>query len=635
MSQNKEVNYLKELNKELVKELSRYDKLYALQGTKLSKQEQTIKLLNDLQIAIASEESDSDFYQACARLISGNLKMECTFILIPDSNIKDKFEILNYKDVQDLIKKKFSLHLSDLPEFDKYILINKESPKTNSIQKLQNLFNLSSLILYPVYYNGVIKLIIVSGRNLVNTVLAMDVDLDDVKIVEAVSVLLSSFIRKVELIRLNELDEIKTEFVSNISHEFRTPLTLVLGLLEEFKSKNHSLENEDAEKLSIIIKNANRLKELIDQLLDISKLETETEKLSISENNLNDLVSTIVRSYSTIAKKKNTTFKYSFSFIAEETWYDADKIEKIISNLLSNAFKYTPRKGEVNLSVQLKTEKDKIIGIFIVSDNGIGIPKDKQIKIFDRFYRINNANKQEEGTGVGLYLVKKLTELHKGSISLQSKLNKGSKFEIRIPLSKNAYNDVLFTGTNEIQNFKDQQNQIRNQIQKKDEKPILLVIEDNSELNHFIVSNLAATYNVIEAFDGKEGLSKAIQYIPDLIVTDIMMPEMDGNEMCKKIRANDMTAHIPIIMLTAKVDRDSKIKGLFDGAEDYITKPFDMQELQLKVKNQIESNRKLKEKYKKEFLSIPDDSKLLKPHNELIRNVIKLLKQRSTSLQRK
>ena len=625
MDKDKNIEYLKELNKELVRELTRFDKLSTRLNAKLSKQQNTIKLLNKLQQSFAESKTDEDFFINTTRLISEYLEMSATYILLPNAKNPTQFNILNSEGFFNEREEIPFLRLPELEGLETYILINSKSHDTQITRALKEKFRLISLIIYPVKYEGDIKLIIVAGINVIDNAMSLDLNEEDINTIEAVSILLSSFIRKTEVIKLNELDKIKTDFVSNISHEFRTPLTLVLGLLEELKH-SRTVYDDDSDKIDIILKNAFRLKQLIDQLLDISKLETDTEKLHVSENSLSDLFLGISKTFSEIAKKNLIRFQYSLSSTSESTWFDEDKAEKILTNLLSNAFKYTNKNGQVIFEIDTETSDNRLYGIFRVRDTGIGIAEAEQEKIFERFYRTGQSDQKKEGTGIGLYLVKKLTELHHGTISLKSKLNDGSAFTVKLPLSLEAFNEKeIHLNPDEIVNYpadKEDEEAFKND---HSEKPLLLIVEDNEDLNTYITSNLKVHFRVLNAFNGQEGFNLAVEHIPDLIVTDVMMPISDGNEMSQNIRKNDITKHIPIIMLTAKADRDSKLTGLIDGAGDYITKPFDMQELLLKITNRIERTNTLREKIKKEFISDPDDSSLNLPQDNLLRDILKLL----------
>jgi len=626
---NKRIKYLSGVNKELLKELTRFDMQVTAMNSKLVKQQRTIDLLIELQHSIAISETNEDFLYTCARLISSHLNMSATYIYLPEPESEGEFTLL--PGLNDLYAKSNSvgriekLQLKDLPPIKDYILANSENSDNTMINALRERFDLASFIFYAVRYNETNKLFIISGINRVDNTIIIDLNEIDVKTIEAVGVLISSYLRKTELIQITEADKIKTEFVTNLSHEFRTPLTLITCLMEEIIAENTPLMNKEArESFDTVIKNTNRIRELIDQLLDISKLETQREKLVIEEHNLSEFLTSIYQSFTSLARKNDLHFSYSFSAITNETWYDADKVEKILSNLLTNAIKYTESK--IVLSGEVLSENERTIAVFSVKDNGPGIPKEEKEKIFNRFYRIEKAEQStKESTGIGLYFVKKLLEIHNGTLELISS-KKGSEFIIKIPVAR-AYYDMEDTvseqeNLNETHSLSSTPPVIR-------EAPgsTILVVEDNTDLNAYISRNLMNTARIVSTFNGKEGLDAAISEIPDLILSDVMMPEMNGIEMLKRIRGNQVTRHIPVIMLTAKAGRESKIDGLESGADDYITKPFDKKELLLKAKNLIKRSASAREKFRKYFSTHTDGSNIPLVKDQLLKDITTYLKE--------
>jgi len=643
MNQPNHISYLKDLNRELVKELTHKDFLLTSSNMMLSKQKKAFKLLVEIQKAIAFAESNEALYKAVTMLINANLGMMATYIYKPSEEDPGKFELVHHY-ISNRLKERYSRNIGtispgDLVESGGYILVNNDLHDQNA-QKLRELFMLTSMIVCPVYYNDDINRVIITGMNLVDDSMHLDLDHEDAHIIEAVAILISSYLRKIELIKLHETDRIKTEFVSNLSHEFRTPLTLVLGLLEELKKKfKLEMPDEDLESFEIVSKNAFRIKQLIDQLLDISRLETETESLSVKECDMGEFVSRISKSFSSLAQKNRLAFKYSFSSSSEDTWFDEEKLEKIITNLLSNAFKYTPKDGNVEFAVKMDRSDSGLMATFSVRDNGPGIPTHEQDRIFERFYQVKGSGRMKaEGTGVGLYLVNKLTELHHGTIELKSKIKAGSEFIISLPMDRDAYTeeemfthiDVLPPGNDMLSEngmFSEEDMLPESGRAVIDERPHILIVEDNEDLNAFLAANLSLTFHILRAFNGKEGLELAESHIPDLIITDVMMPELDGIEMSKLIKNSDKTRHIPIVMLTAKADKRSRFEGLECGADDYIVKPFDMEELALKVKNQIESSIRLRNKFRQEFISAPNVFNMQSPDDRLVGSVIELMRE--------
>ncbi|MBI3189617.1 MAG: response regulator, partial [Ignavibacteriales bacterium] len=418
--------------------------------------------------------------------------------------------------------------------------------------------------------------------------------------------------------QLKEVDQLKMKFFQNISHEFRTPLTLILGPIE--KLLNGSVPEDTVKRdLRLMRRNAQRLLRLINQLLDISKLEAGGMKLHASKGNFVAFIRGVTMSFHSLAERKEIFFDVHSDVEEIELYFDKEKMEKIIINLLSNAFKFTPDHGEIAVAIDSVTplplgeghgvrarEEVKIS----IRDTGIGIPPEKLPHIFDRFYQVDSSStRMQEGTGIGLALVKDLVELHYGTITVTSTPGKGSEFIVTLPLGKSHLkqeeivdesSEVSHLRLNEVEVLDNASTHIEEVRVTKDEgeneKPILLVIEDNADVREYIKSYLVPMYNVLVAHDGAEGVERAKETIPDLIISDVMMPKMDGYEVCSRLKQDEKTSHIPIILLTAKAAREDKISGLEIGADEYLIKPFDSTELLARVKNLIESRRRLREK---------------------------------------
>jgi signal transduction histidine kinase/DNA-binding response OmpR family regulator/ligand-binding sensor domain-containing protein len=422
-----------------------------------------------------------------------------------------------------------------------------------------------------------------------------------------------------------ETDKIKSRFFANISHEFRTPLTLIQGPAEKINSQT----SDDVIKDSGIIKrNSKRLLQLVNQLLDLSKLEAGKLKLEAVKSNIVSFVKGIALSFESLSEEKDITLKIYPEKDLIEFYFDKEKMIKILSNILSNAFKFTPRDGKITISITEKHgDKLKSFVEIKIRDTGIGIPQEEIPKLFDRFYQVDSSfTKEYEGTGIGLALTKELVELHCGSISVQSEKANPAKsktglsaeqaswteFTIYFPLGRDHLTDeeiVPDEKTNESKepiNGEDYNFSIKSKTENevetdslRDEKNIVLVVEDNYDMREYIKESLGEDYYTEEAINGEQGVRKAERIIPDLIISDMMMPKMDGNELTRILKNNEKTSHIPIIILTAKSGQGSKLEGLETGADDYLTKPFDIKELQIRVKNLINIRRKLQEKFSK------------------------------------
>jgi signal transduction histidine kinase/DNA-binding NarL/FixJ family response regulator len=423
--------------------------------------------------------------------------------------------------------------------------------------------------------------------------------------------------RTAELERKNyqimEMDQMKTRFFANVSHEFRTPLTLILSPLESMLMKEN-LEENDRDNLEMMYRNAVRLLGLINQLLDLSKIDAGRLKVELIEYDIYKVLSMIARSFTPLAERKKIDYRVEIPDGELITYFDRDKLEKIITNLLTNAFKFTPEEGKVSCKIKFDNKKEGMIKNsleIIVQDSGRGIPVEQLEKIFDRFYQVADTWKNGiSGTGIGLSLTKELITLQHGKIVVESKPNEGSRFVIKLPLGKDHLKEHEFE-VKKLEEIKEdmliikcrmhdyETDDIKNEnfISEQVDQPVLLIVEDNADVRQHIYENFEKEYLIKQAKNGKEGWEKAVALVPDLIMSDVMMPEMDGVELCKKLKTDERTSHIPVILLTARADVEDKIEGLETGADDYITKPFNIKELLSRSKNLIEQRKKLREKY--------------------------------------
>jgi len=415
-------------------------------------------------------------------------------------------------------------------------------------------------------------------------------------------------IEHVEAEKLKELDSMKSRFFANISHEFRTPLTLILGPLEKLRLKIS--DKESTKDLNMMQRNALRLQNLINQLLSLSKLESGQMKLKARECNAIPLINGYMQSFESLAKQKGVQLVFKAKKDGVVLWIDYDKLEKILYNLLSNAFKYTDEGGRIVVEVDSRqlTVDSLVIS---VSDTGAGISNEILPHIFNRFYQADDSySKDGKSSGIGLALTKELVELHHGWIEVESKEGDGTMFRVFLPLGKEhlkpeemvtSYEPgeikgplIPLTGFDELRSIKAEDEKTEK------EKPQLLVVEDNDDLRSHIRSYLTNKYRIAEAVDGEKGMEKAIESIPDLVISDVMMPKMDGIELCKRLKTDDRTSHIPVILLTARATIEDKLAGLETGADDYITKPFDARELLTRIKNLLELRQALRERFLKD-----------------------------------
>lgn len=409
--------------------------------------------------------------------------------------------------------------------------------------------------------------------------------------------------------KLEDVDRMKSNFFTNISHEFRTPLTLITGPAESIISKtsDENIKND----ASIIKRNSNRLLQLVNQLLDLSKLDAGKLKLEASRGNIVSFVKGIVLSFESLSESKDIILKINSEKEFIEVYFDKDKMMKIISNLLSNSIKFTPNGGKILISINVLAEKSVVIKI---KDTGIGIPQKELPKLFDRFYQVDSSHTREfGGTGIGLALTKELVELHYGVIKVvskesspETKLNGWTEVIITIPLGKSHFKSGEIVEENikpesdsafiEEQHYLDYEKSPELALNHDDNKTIILVVEDNYDMREYIKKSLSDNYLVEEAVNGEQGIRIAEKIIPDLIITDLMMPKTDGNALTLKLKNDEKTSHIPIIILTAKSGQENLIEGLETGADEYLTKPFDIKELKLRIANLLKLRKNIQEK---------------------------------------
>ncbi len=435
--------------------------------------------------------------------------------------------------------------------------------------------------------------------------------------------------------KLHELDMMKLRFYTNISHEIRTPLTLILGPLEKMRA-NTIAENEKKGHIEVMYRNATQLHQLINQLLDFRKLETGNLKLTLTCGDMVSFMAEIVGSFGKYAEEKEINLKFNSLKKEIITNFDADKLGKIMNNLLSNAFKFTGKGGKISVNLSLVFNSDesesvnyssekRIIEI-TVKDTGIGIAETNLEKIFIRFFQVDDSAKQT-GTGIGLALTKELVKLHNGSISVQSNPGKGSKFTIHLPYDEVVNNQLAEIINTEKQNEPSGICHIEESTSDlmPSGRKIILLVDDNSDVRYFIKTHFITNYQVIEAENGIEGWTIALKTIPDIIICDVMMPDVDGFELCRKIRKDERTSHIPIILVTALGSREHEIEGLSSGADDYITKPFDLGILQTKVENILSVRQSLKQKYTSEMLLQPRNVILSSPNERFLQKAIEVV----------
>lgn len=438
--------------------------------------------------------------------------------------------------------------------------------------------------------------------------------------------------------KLHELDMMKLKFFTNISHEIRTPLTLIVGPLEKIFSNDLSKE-EIKENLKLVNRNAKNLDKLISQLLDFRKLEAGNLKLELTQADIVEFVKNIVYSFNDLSIEKQV--KLTFNTLKKQlfTSFDPDKIEKILNNLLSNAFKFTETGGSISVNLSLvfdmddddfsSEEKEKQFIEISVRDTGRGIPVNNLNKIFQRFFQSDDKAK-DSGTGIGLALVKELVRLHKGKIFVASKPGKGTKFTFRIPYQETHFHSEITAEKNtqkpEVFSYEDE---FPNGIKNTDvlQSKIMLVVEDNADVRHFVKAHFTSAFNVVEARNGEEGWEKALETVPDIIISDVIMPNVNGYEFCERVKNDERTSHIPVLLLTALHSKEHEIKGITTGADDYITKPFDLSILQAKVENMLSIRESLKQKFSRSVMLEPTHVEITSPDERFLQKAIKVVEE--------
>ncbi|HKZ37098.1 MAG TPA: ATP-binding protein, partial [Chryseolinea sp.] len=420
---------------------------------------------------------------------------------------------------------------------------------------------------------------------------------------------------KVNAEQLKELDKMKSNFFVNISHEFRTPLSLILSPLEKF------IQEKDAGHIRLteierMHRNAKRLQQLINQLLDLAKLESGGMKLNVQEADFIYFLRVLSASFESLAESRNIQFEVDIPSATYEAYFDKDKIETVLYNLLSNAFKFTTDGDRIDFRITLPKEPGDHCVIISVSDTGQGIPASEVDKIFDRFYQVDSSSSRAfEGSGIGLSLVKELVQLMNGSIQVKSDVGTGTTFRVTLTLAKGfghtkpslSLDGESTTVENLIKTHEDPQEVkavlTENTVAPSDE--LVLLVEDNADLRAYLKENLEDDYQIAVAENGQIGLEKAIELTPDLILSDMMMPVMDGFTLCTKIRLDERTSHIPFILLTARTTIESKLEGLELGADEYMTKPFNIKEIRVRMKNLLEQRKNLRKSFSRELTIQP------------------------------
>ena len=404
--------------------------------------------------------------------------------------------------------------------------------------------------------------------------------------------------------QLRTLDEAKSRFFANVSHEFRTPLSLIIGPVDDLREgRAGELAPVVRRRLDGVQQHARRLLQLVEQLLDVARLESGTMRLTADVRDLVPLIRRMAESFASLAERRGIDFRLSCPVGGIRVRYDLDQMEKVVSNLVGNALKFTPSGGRVELRMKAESAGDAGgTAVIEIEDTGPGIAPEHQAKVFERFYQVDDSSRRaHEGTGIGLALVRELVELHDGIIELHSVVGAGSTFTVRLPLAAgggrgSGEHVATAVPTAPASTPAIDRPPEGRRIVTSDDVITVLLVEDNADLLEFLREHLAGRFRVLAAANGSRGLEMAREHVPDLIISDVMMPEMDGQSLCEAVKGDAEIDFVPVILLTAKASRESRLAGLIGGADDYLTKPVDLAELLIRADNLIASRRRVRER---------------------------------------
>ncbi|MFN3872669.1 MAG: ATP-binding protein [Ignavibacterium sp.] len=606
-----------------------------------------LQILNDIAVSAGSSKSTDQTLNIIIQKILVALGAEQGSIMLLTEDENDPFKTYLRKEDFSSLKPHYRINTSIsgwVLKNEEPLIIKNLSKDKRFISSKEEQKDIKSILCAPVWFEGKI----IGILTIVNKKDKSEFEESDLNLLSIISIQVGQLIKNSQLQqeyfqktkeaelsrweteRLKELDTVKTNFFTNLSHEFRTPLTLILGPLEkllEGKSKG-----DPSTQYRLMYNHTSRLLQLVNQLLDLSSIDAGKMKLEISNSDIVGFVNGILNSFESFAVEKNIQLRFESETDRMVCCFDKDKIQKIITNLLSNAIKFNLENGMVNLSVKEKVKKGFLFIRVEVEDNGPGMTDEVRKNIFDRFYK-SQGQSNIEGSGIGLALVKELVELHFGEVEVKSAVGKGTNFRITIPVDEKFYENKNV----KIQKSTQTESAFRSILKTSDsedinyeiseEAPLILIVEDNNDMRRFIKESIQSNYKVIESSDGSDGLNKALENIPDLIISDVLMPKINGYEFCAQIKADEKTSHIPIILLTSKAEVNGRIKGLESGADDYLTKPFNSSELLIRIKNLIDQRKKLSEKFSKEITLEPKDIAITSADEKFLNRVLEVVEK--------
>ncbi len=448
---------------------------------------------------------------------------------------------------------------------------------------------------------------------------------------------------KTERVKEDEINQMKLRFFTNISHEFRTPLSLIISPVEDLLEEEPAEQSERKKKYDLILRNTKSLFRLVNQFLDFRKAETGNLQLSVQEENIVVFVKENILPFKELALKRHIKFEYISNLKEQLLWFDLDKLEKILFNLLSNAFKFTHDNGTITIRLDSIKEETTEYIVISIEDNGIGMSEEEKKQIFDRYYQANTSDDNYSGSGIGLALIKNLVQLHFGKIEVSSEKDKGSKFTVYLQTGDKHFDhaeihnpnivekrvaDSSYQAENAVVEIEEEQHiHIETHNPDEQENLIILIVEDNIDLRTCIKINLEHSYKILEATNGQEALNKIAKIIPDLIITDLNMPVIDGLELCKRLKSNIETSHIPIIMLTARIEIEHVIRGYETGADAYISKPFNIKYLNVRVQRLFQSINEQRENFSRSSLMLPPETTRTSADEKYLERVIEIIEK--------
>jgi adenylate cyclase len=601
-----ELAYYKRQLDELAGENLKLD--YTISGLRheIQQKRQSFALLSALQQSIGTHKQISSIFDVTIRAINATLGMDKTVVLSPTEkpNLYRASQWLGLP--EEAASRLVSINLEFPPEFaaqSKPLLVNRASESTPLVRRLREAFDLPFFICVPVIVEERPVGLLLSGRMKEARPLYPALDRGDVDTFQAIAGLISASVQNMRIAVLTEMDRLKTEFFANISHEFRTPITLTLGPLQQLIAERHGPMSSTARgELQMMLRNQQRLLGLINQIMDLAKFEAGRMQLRAAKVvDVNQFIAERANEFRAIAEKQGLELSVRLDPQLRDAnlYVDLEKLDRLVSNLLSNAVKFT-KAGSITVATALRDEAMHLT----ISDTGIGIKGDELPHIFDRFRQADGSISREySGTGIGLALVREIAALHGGSVSVRSQYGEGSTFEVEIPTGKAhlspssiveadlANGELSERGRTLIiaEDLADQADvEATNreaEAQLDTTRPTVLYVDDNSDLRAHVRQLLTRHYNVFLAADGLDGLEKARRYLPDLVLSDQMMPRLSGREFLAAVRQDDRLQSTPLIFLTARAGTEARIESLEAGADDYLAKPFDEQELLVRIGN--------------------------------------------------